>query len=81
MYSPNLDEVSECFKFLGCRLLLMIFAVSSAFLILSLFLSYPRFFISTSSSELFLLYVETHAKGSSLLCFGGFLVLLIVFFC
>ena len=36
VYSPNLDEVSVCFNFFGCCLLLMIFVASSTFLILSL---------------------------------------------
>ena len=75
--SPNLDEVSVCFTLFGCRLLLMNFVVSSMVLILSLFLSCSRFFVI---SVLSLLYVETYAKGSLLLCFLAFIVLLMVFF-
>ena len=70
VYSPNLDEVSVCFKFLVYHLLLMIFVVPSMFLILSLFLSCSRFFIiSANRSGLFLLYIEIYAKGCMLLCF------------
>ena len=56
------------------------FCWSNMFLILSLFLSYSGFFIiSVNSFGLFLLYVETYAKNSSLLCFfGGVAVLLMV---
>ena len=71
--SPNLDEVSVCFKFFGYYLLLMIFIVSNMFSILSLFLSWSRFFdISVNSSGLFLFYVEIYAKDCSLL-WGFFL--------
>ena len=70
--SQNLDAIYVCFKFFSCRLLLMIFFVSGMFLVLSLFLSWSRFFhISVNCSGLFLLYAKTYAKGSSLLCFFG----------
>ena len=48
----------------------MIFVVSNIFSIVSLFLSCPRVFvISVYSSWLFLFYVETYAKSSSLIGF------------
>ena len=62
--TPYLDEISECLKFLAHCLLLMIFVMSSIFLILS-FLNYSQFFISVNSSGLFF-YVETYTKGSLL---------------
>ena len=76
--SPNIDEVGMCFNFQGCLWLLMILVVPSIFLILSLFLNCSRFFIiSVNITDL--LYIERYAKGSSLLCFLGVVVLLIVF--
>ena len=60
MFSPNVEEIS---------ILLMIFAMSSISLILSLFLCSSRFFIiSVDSSRLFLLSVTRYARGF-LLCF------------
>ena len=56
VFSPNVEEMSILLGFLGCLLLLMIFVVSSIFLILSLFLSCFRFF---NSSGLFFLQVTT----------------------
>ena len=60
----------------------MIYLRLVCFLVLSIFILVLIFFvISANTSGLFLLYVKIHAKGSSLLCFLGFAVLLMIFFC
>ena len=64
--SPNIDEVNVCFKFFACLLFLMIF-VLLFFLFNHCFEVVLDFFIFCSG--LFLLYVETYANGSSVLCF------------
>ena len=49
----------------------MIFVASGMFLILSLFLSFSRFFVlSVNNSGLFLLYIETYTTDCSLLYLG-----------
>ena len=77
--SSNIDDASV-FKVFDCRLLLRIFVASSIFLILPWFLNSRFFVISVTSSGLYLLYIEMYAKGSTLLCFGRFIVLLMAFF-
>ena len=66
----HLGVVNISFKFIVCLFLLRIFVVPGMFLIFSLFISCSRFFaISGNCLGLFLLYVETYAKCSTLLCF------------
>ena len=72
VFFPNVEEVSILFILLGCLWLLIIFVVSY-FSDFVLVFNFFQIFRSVNSSGLFLLFVETYARGFSLLCLLGFL--------